>query len=117
MASTRKASKAKNDNKEFFEALRLMEEERGIPKEFIAEKIAEIRADREIIPLPLDILQDKEVQVPLVVLRIRHRPADHPRSLGDKNGLLDLAVDALDGAFPALSLRRADRHGQQEEES
>ena len=41
MASTRKASKAKNDNKEFFEALRLMEEERGIPKKFIAEKIAD----------------------------------------------------------------------------
>ena len=48
-------------------------------RDIIAEKIAEIRADREIIPLPLDILQDKEVQVPLVVLRIRHRPADHPR--------------------------------------
>lgn len=41
MAISRKASKAKNDYKEFFEALRLMEEERGIPKEFIAEKIAE----------------------------------------------------------------------------
>ena len=41
MAGTRrKASKPKNDNKEFFEALKLMEEERGIPKEFIAEKIA-----------------------------------------------------------------------------
>ena len=42
MAGTRrKASKPKNDNKEFFEALKLMEEERGIPKEFIAEKIAD----------------------------------------------------------------------------
>ncbi len=41
MASTKKAAKKADDNKEFFEALRLMEEERGIPKEFIAEKIAD----------------------------------------------------------------------------
>mgnify|MGYP003472415524 CR=1 FL=1 len=42
MAGTRrKASKPKNDSKEFFEALKLMEEERGIPKEFIPEKIAD----------------------------------------------------------------------------
>ena len=40
--AARKTSKAKpNHNKEFFEALRLMEEERGIPREFIADKIAE----------------------------------------------------------------------------
>ena len=32
MAGSRKASKPKNDNKEFFEALKLMEGERGIPK-------------------------------------------------------------------------------------
>ena len=41
MAGSRKASKPKNDTKEFFEALKLMEEERGIPREFIAEKIAD----------------------------------------------------------------------------
>lgn len=41
MASKRKSSKTENDNKEFFEALKSMEEERGIPKEFIAEKISE----------------------------------------------------------------------------
>ncbi|MBQ3816914.1 MAG: transcription termination/antitermination protein NusA, partial [Clostridia bacterium] len=34
-------AKERKDAKEFFEALRLMEEERGIPKEFIAEKIAD----------------------------------------------------------------------------
>ena len=39
--AARKTSKAKTDNnKEFFEALKLMEEERGIPREFIADKIA-----------------------------------------------------------------------------
>lgn len=37
----RMTAKEKKDNKEFFEALALMEEERGIPKEFIAEKIAD----------------------------------------------------------------------------
>ncbi len=41
MAKARKTTKAVNDNSEFFEALKLMEEERGIPQQFIAEKIAE----------------------------------------------------------------------------
>ena len=34
-------AKEKKESKEFFEALRLMEQERGIPMEFIADKIAE----------------------------------------------------------------------------
>ena len=41
MAKTRMTAKEKKDNKEFFEALALMEQEKGIPKEFIADKIAE----------------------------------------------------------------------------
>ena len=41
MAKQRKTAKAANDNSEFFEALKLMEEEKGIPQQFIAEKIAE----------------------------------------------------------------------------
>ncbi len=42
MAKAKKmTAKEKKDNKEFFEALNLMEQERGIPKEFIAEKIAD----------------------------------------------------------------------------
>ena len=41
MAKGRKKAVAQNDNSEFFEALRLMEEERGIPAQFIAEKISE----------------------------------------------------------------------------
>ena len=41
MAKSRKKTAAQNDNTEFFEALRLMEEERGIPQQFIAEKIAD----------------------------------------------------------------------------
>ena len=40
MAKARKKT-VENDNSEFFEALRLMEEERGIPQQFIAEKIAD----------------------------------------------------------------------------
>ena len=40
MARAKKNAKTENNNAEFFEALRLMEEEKGIPKEFIAEKIA-----------------------------------------------------------------------------
>ncbi len=41
MARARKKVTVENDNSEFFEALRLMEEERGIPMQFIAEKIAD----------------------------------------------------------------------------
>lgn len=41
MARTKMTAKEKKSNKEFFEALRLMEQERGIPCEFIASKISE----------------------------------------------------------------------------
>ena len=41
MAKSRITAKEKKDMKEFFEALRIMEQERGIPCEFIAQKIAE----------------------------------------------------------------------------
>jgi len=41
MARVKMTAKEKKDNKEFFEALRLMANERGIPQEFIAEKIAD----------------------------------------------------------------------------
>ena len=41
MARGKKTAKAQNDYSEFFEALKLMEEERGIPQQYIAEKIAD----------------------------------------------------------------------------
>ncbi len=41
MARAKKTVKKENDYSEFFEALKLMEEERGIPQEFIAQKIAD----------------------------------------------------------------------------
>ena len=41
MAKMRKNAKKEIDTAEFFEALRLMEEERGIPQQFIANKFAE----------------------------------------------------------------------------
>lgn len=41
MAKQRKTAKEKKDNKEFFEALHLLAEERNIPEEFIAAKIAD----------------------------------------------------------------------------
>lgn len=41
MAKAKMTAKEKKDNKEFFEALELMEKERGIPKEFIADKICD----------------------------------------------------------------------------
>ena len=47
MAKAKKTKKTDN-TAEFFTALALMEEERGIPKEFIAEKIAEFNANKKI---------------------------------------------------------------------
>lgn len=41
MARVKMTAKEKKSNKEFFEALKLMEQERGIPCEFIADKISE----------------------------------------------------------------------------
>ena len=41
MARVKMTAKEKKDNKEFFAALRLMEQEKGVPCEFIADKIAE----------------------------------------------------------------------------
>lgn len=41
MAKAKKTVKAEVDTAEFFEALKLMEEERGIPQQYIAEKIAD----------------------------------------------------------------------------
>ena len=41
MARAKKTKAAENNNAEFFAALKAMEEERGIPMEFIAEKIAD----------------------------------------------------------------------------
>ncbi len=41
MARAKKVTKKENDYSEFFEALSMMEEERGIPQKFIAEKIAD----------------------------------------------------------------------------
>ena len=41
MAKIKLTAKEKKDNKEFFEALRQMEQERGIPVEFLVEKVSE----------------------------------------------------------------------------
>jgi len=41
MARAKMTAKEKRDNKELFEAIRFMEQEKGVPCEFIAEKIAE----------------------------------------------------------------------------
>ena len=39
MAKAKMTAKEKKDNKELFEAIRFMEQEKGVPGEFIAEKI------------------------------------------------------------------------------
>ena len=67
MARAKKVKKDEVNYAEFFEALKLMEEERGIPKEFIAEKIADAivvaaRKDyggNEIVSCTIDV--EKEI--------------------------------------------------------
>ena len=41
MAKAKMTAKEKKDNKELFEAIRFMEQEKGVPGEFIAEKISD----------------------------------------------------------------------------
>ncbi len=67
MARVKMTAKEKRDNKELFEALRFMEQEKGVPCEFIAEKIAEAitvaaRKDyggNDIVNCTIDV--DKEI--------------------------------------------------------
>ena len=69
MAKAKKVKKDEVNYAEFFAALSLMEEERGIPKEFIAEKIADAivvaaRKDfggNEIVSCTIDV--EKEIFV------------------------------------------------------
>lgn len=70
--------------------------------DIIAEEIAHIGTDTEIIAVPLHVFQDEEIQVPLVVLGVRDGSARHPCTFRDEDGLLHFSVDAIDGSLATL---------------
>lgn len=110
MAGSRKTAKAKNDNKEFFEALRLMEEEKGIPQAFIAEKIADaivvaarkdyggndivscvIDPEREIFSITARKTVVDEVENPYCEILREDALAIDPNAV--ENGFVDIKLD------------------------
>lgn len=110
MAKIKMTAKEKKDNKEFFEALKLMEEERGIPKEFIAEKIADAiivaaRKDyggNDIVSCNIDteneiflVFAKKEivevVEDPFTQISVEEAKAIDPKSLDE--GFINIKLD------------------------
>lgn len=110
MAKIKMTAKEKKDNKEFFEALKLMEEERGIPKEFIAEKIADAiivaaRKDyggNDIVSCNIDteneiflVVAKKEivevVEDPFTQISVEDAKAIDPKSL--EEGFINIKLD------------------------
>ena len=110
MAKIKMTAKEKKDNKEFFEALKLMEEERGIPREFIAEKIADAiivaaRKDyggNDIVSCNIDteneiflVVAKKEivevVEDPFTQISVEEAKAIDPKSL--EEGFINIKLD------------------------
>lgn len=110
MAKIKMTAKEKKDNKEFFEALKLMEEERGIPREFIAEKIADAiivaaRKDyggNDIVSCNIDteneiflVFAKKEivevVEDPFTQISVEEAKAIDPKSL--EEGFINIKLD------------------------
>ena len=110
MAKVKMTAKEKKDNKEFFEALRLMEEERGIPMEFIAEKIADAiivaaRKDyggNDIVSCIIDVENEifsvvakkeivEEVVDPFTQISVEEAKAIDPKSL--EEGFITIKLD------------------------
>ena len=110
MARVKMTAKEKKDNKELFAALRLMEEEKGVPCEFIAEKIAEAimvaaRKDfggNEIVTCVIDVENEvftvtarkeivDEVENPYTQISREDAIAIDPKSIND--GFVDIKLD------------------------
>ena len=107
---TTKTAKEKKDNKEFFEALRLMSQERGIPEIFIAEKIADaiivaarkdfgsndnvsciIDPEKEIFEVTVRKTVVEEVLDPAVEISVEDATAIDPKNL--ELGFVDIKLD------------------------
>ncbi len=110
MARTKMTAKEKRDNKELFEALRFMEQEKGVPCEFIADKIAEAitvaaRKDyggNDIVSCTIDVEKEiflvtarkeivDEVENPYTQISREDAAAIDAKSLED--GFIDIKLD------------------------
>lgn len=110
MAKAKMTAKEKKDNKELFEAIRFMEQEKGVPGEFIAEKISEAittaaRKDyggNDIVSCVIDLEKEiflvtarkeivDEVENPYTQISRDDAAAIDPKSLD--NGFIDIKLD------------------------
>ena len=110
MAKAKMTAKEKKDNKELFEAIRFMEQEKGVPGEFIAEKISEAittaaRKDyggNDIVSCVIDLEKEMflvtarkeivdEVENPYTQISRDDAAAIDPKSLD--NGFIDIKLD------------------------
>ncbi len=129
MAKAKMTAKEKKDNKEFFEALKQMEEEKGIPAEFIAEKIADAiivaaRKDygnQDIVSCVIDIENEvflvtarkevvDEVENPFTQISKEDAMAIDPKSAAE--GFVDIKIDTKNfGRFVAQNSKNNFRQG------
>lgn len=110
MAKAKMTAKEKKDNKELFEAIRFMEQEKGVPGEFIAEKISDAittaaRKDyggNDIVSCVIDLEKEMflvtarkeivdEVENPYTQISRDDAAAIDPKSLD--NGFIDIKLD------------------------
>jgi len=129
MAKAKMTAKEKKDNKEFFEALKQMEEEKGIPAEFIAEKIADAiivaaRKDygnQDIVSCVIDIENEvflvtarkevvDEVENPFTQISREDAMAVDPKAAAE--GFVDIKIDTKNfGRFVAQNSKNNFRQG------
>ena len=134
MAKAKMTAKEKKDNTAFFEALCLMEEERGIPRAFIAEKIADAivvaaRKDfggNDIVSCNIDVEKEiftvtarktvvEDVQDPFV--EISREDASAIDSAAVENGFVDIRLDPKKfGRVVAQNSKNTFRQGVREAE-
>lgn len=127
-------AKEKKDNKEFFEALKFMEQERGIPREFIADKISEAitvaaRKDyggNDIVSCLIDFEKEiflvtarkeivDEVENPYTQISREDAAAIDAKSV--ENGFIDIKLDPKKfGRIVAQNSKNNFRQGVQEAE-
>ena len=134
MARVKMTAKEKKDNKEFFEALKFMEQERGIPREFIADKISEAitvaaRKDyggNDIVSCLIDFEKEiflvtarkeivDEVENPYTQISREDAAAIDAKSV--ENGFIDIKLDPKKfGRIVAQNSKNNFRQGVQEAE-
>lgn len=66
----------------------------------VAEEVADVGADAEVVAVSFDILDNKEVQIVLFMLRVGDGSSHHPRPFGDEYPCLYVTVYSFDGPFP-----------------